>query len=101
MVTLIKALNSGKNQGTFATNTGNFPTKKTADVSGVEIPAYKVLLEQVAKRGAIDSGLTCPKYNEVRARLFPEVQAAILHKKTPEQALADFEAAAKQVLAAR
>ena len=58
------------------------------------------MLDWVNEWGVEDMGLSSAHYYEVRVLLFPELQAAFLHEKTPAQALADYEKAAHAILSA-
>ncbi|MBD2846630.1 extracellular solute-binding protein [Paenibacillus sp. IB182496] len=99
VVKFVEFLNSTEYQEMYAINAGQFPVKKSAGVPLSDDPDFVVMQQLIEERGLEDMGLTSPKYAEVRELLYPEVQAALLGMKTPEQALADYEKAANRVLA--
>ncbi|MFD0715849.1 extracellular solute-binding protein [Paenibacillus sp. GCM10027626] len=94
-------LNSTENQITYAINAGQFPVKKSAGNPLADDPNYGVLQKIIDERGVEDLGLTVAKYAEIRVLLQPEIQAALLKAKTPEQALADYEKAANKILSGK
>lgn len=83
----------------YAVNSGQFPTRQSVGNPLPDDANYQRVLEWMQTRGVEDMGLSSPHYYEVRVLLFPQLQAAFLHEKTPAQALADYEAAANAVLA--
>jgi len=81
-----------------------YPTRTSVGdpFAGQTDPTSKALSAFTAwaqKFGVADMGLASPAYAEVRVQLPPQLQAAFLGKKTPQQALADYETAANQILA--
>lgn len=101
VVEFAKFLNGTEYQKQYAINAMQFPVKKSAGVPISDDQAYKTLQKIITERGVEDMGLTIPKYAELRVLLQPEVQAALLKRKTPEQALQDYETAANKVLAGK
>lgn len=84
----------------YAVNSSQFPSRLSV---GNPLPGdanYQRVLDWVNEWGVEGMGLSSPHYYEVRVLLFPELQAAFLHEKTPAQALADYEKAANGVLSA-
>lgn len=97
----LKFINKTEYQKTYAINAGQFPVKKSAGVPLQDDPNYGVLQKIIQDRGVEDSGLTAPKYAEIRVLLQPEIQAALLKAKSPAQALADYEKAANKILSGK
>ncbi|HLT58728.1 MAG: sugar ABC transporter substrate-binding protein [Limnochordales bacterium] len=94
----LEFIDSPEYQREYVLNSGQFPTRLSVDNPLVNDPHYAGVNRMLQELGAEDLGLTSPKYNEVRALLAPQLQAAILGQKTPAQALADFEREANRVL---
>ena len=82
----------------YAINANQFPSRKSVGNPFEGDPKFTKVAEWIDKYGVEDMGLSSPTYSEVRVLLQPELQAAFLGKKTPEQALADYEKAANEVL---
>lgn len=98
-VELARYLNTPERQQELCANGGWFPTRKSTPDPKPNDPNYRAVRKLIQERGIEDMGLTSPKYYQVRVLLYPQIQAALLHKKTPAQALADYEKAANRVLA--
>jgi len=98
-VEFARFLNTPERQREYCLSGGWFPTRKSTDNPCPNDPNYAAVKKLIDKRGLVDMGLTSPKYYKVRVLLPPQLQAAFLGKKTPAQALADFEQEANRVLA--
>jgi multiple sugar transport system substrate-binding protein len=85
-------------QREYAINANQFPSRKSVGTPLAGDPDYERLLAWVQEYGLSDMGLASPNYYEMRVQLFPHLQAAMLGEKTAEEALADYEAAANEVL---
>ena len=85
-------------QREYAVNASQFPSRKSVGTPLAGDPNYERLLAWVQEYGLSDMGLASPSYYEMRVQLFPHLQAAMLGEKTPEEALADYEAAANEIL---
>lgn len=83
---------------TYSRNAGQFPAFTGIDDPFFDQPHMSQISAWLAEKGTEDTGTTLPIYTEIRARLAPEIQAAIMGVKTPAKALADFEAAANRIL---
>ena len=82
----------------YCINANQFPARKSVGNPFEGDPKFTKVSEWIKEYGVEDMGLSSPTYAEVRVLLQPELQAAFLGKKTPEQALADYEKAANEVL---
>jgi multiple sugar transport system substrate-binding protein len=100
-VELARYLNTPERQRELCANGGWFPTRKSTPDPHPNDPYYRAVQKLIRERGIEDMGLTSPHYYQVRVLLYPQIQAALLHKKTPAQALADYEKAANRVLAGK
>lgn len=97
-VEFARFLNQPEYQRVYAQNAGQFPSRiSTGNPFGDE-PDYATVQYMLNEYGAEDLGLTSPKYNQVRAILSKEIQSALVHLKSPEKALADFEREANRQL---
>jgi multiple sugar transport system substrate-binding protein len=85
-------------QREYAVNARQFPSRVSVGTPLAGDPDYEKLLAWVQEYGLSDMGLASPNYYEMRTQLFPHLQAAMLGEKTAEEALADYEAAANEVL---
>ena len=85
-------------QREYCLNSNQFPSRKSVGTPLAGDPDYETLLGWVDEYGLSDMGLASPNYYEMRVQLFPQLQAAMLGEKTPEEALADYEAAANEIL---
>jgi ABC-type glycerol-3-phosphate transport system substrate-binding protein len=83
----------------YAINSNQFPTRTSAGnpFEGDEVMSRYVEWSQ--KYGVEDMGLGSPAYAEVRVVMVPLLQAALLGKMTPEEALAEYEKQANEILA--
>lgn len=86
-------------QKEYCTVSKQYPTRTSVGNPFEEDKDLTAILQWSQKYGVEDMGLGSPAYAEVRVKLPPELQAAFLGKKTPAQALADYEKAANEVLA--
>jgi len=85
-------------QREYCVNSNQFPSRKSVGAPLAGDPDYEKLLGWVAEYGLSDMGLASPNYYEMRVQLFPRLQAAMLGDKTAEEALAEYEQAANDVL---
>lgn len=85
-------------QREYCINSNQFPSRKSVGTPLAGDPDYEKLLGWVKAYGLEDMGLASPSYYEMRVQLFPRLQAAMLGDKTPEEALANYEKAANEVL---
>jgi multiple sugar transport system substrate-binding protein len=69
---------------------------KTSVANKITDPV-KVAIADSAKY-AVDFAQEAPGYNQLRAKLFPVLQAAMIGSKTPQQALDSYATTANQVL---
>lgn len=83
----------------YAVNSNQFPSRKSVGNPFEGDPNFTQVNAWIQEYGVEDMGLSSPTYAEVRVLLQPELQAAFLGKKTPEEALASYEEAANAVLA--
>lgn len=91
-------LANAENQMEYAVNSNQFPSRASVGNPFEGNPQFEQVGEWIQTYGVEDMGLSSPHYAEVRVLLPPQLQAALLAQKTPEQALADFEAAANAIL---
>lgn len=91
-------LASVDNQREYCINSNQFPTRKSVGTPLAGDPDYEMLLGWVKEYGLSDMGLASPNYYEMRVQLFPQLQAAMLGDKTAEEALADYEQTANDIL---
>lgn len=94
----LEFIDSAEYQAEYVLNSGQFPTRLSIDNPLKDDPHFVAVNKMLQALGTEDMGLTSPKYNQIRALLAPQLQAALLGQKTPEQALADFEREANRVL---
>jgi multiple sugar transport system substrate-binding protein len=86
-------------QKEYDTVSSQYPTRKSVGNPFEGNAAATDFVTWSQKFGVEDMGLSSPAYAQVRVQLPPQLQAAFLGKKTPEQALADYEKAANEILA--
>jgi multiple sugar transport system substrate-binding protein len=86
-------------QKQYDTVSKQYPTRKSVGNPFEGDADLTNFVQWSQKFGVEDMGLSSPAYAEVRVQLPPQLQAAFLGKKTPEQALADYEKAANEILA--
>lgn len=98
VIEFARYLNSTEYQKEYALNAGQTPTKQSAQLEDVSEES-RIVAELMAEYGAEDNGLNTPHFAELRVLLQPMVQSVLLGQKTPEQALADYEAEANSILA--
>ena len=72
--------------------TKNIPARKSVVAEVLKLPYFKFTMDLLSKVGLADLGVNSPNYLEVRLARAPELQAAFLGSKTPQQALDDFAA---------
>jgi multiple sugar transport system substrate-binding protein len=97
-VQFARFLASPELQREYAVNARQFPSRKSVGTPLAGDPDYEKMLSWVKEYGLSDMGLASPNYYEMRVQLYPHLQAAMLGDKTAEEALADYEAAANEVL---
>jgi multiple sugar transport system substrate-binding protein len=85
-------------QREYCVNANQFPSRYSVGTPLAGDSDYEKLLAWVQEYGLEDMGLAAPNYYEMRVQLFPHLQAAMLGEKTAEEALADYEAAANEIL---
>lgn len=101
---LIKHMTSDKWATKFATTRRIFTANKAADaaclaqVKGEDSLAYDVLKTQMADTDKMVGNLPLPNDGQMQAAFWPEIQNALLGRKTPKQALADAERAVVRVM---
>ena len=83
----------------YAVNSNQFPSRLSVPNPFEGNPDFTRVNAWIQEHGVEDMGLSSPTYAEVRVLLQPELQAALLGAKTPEEALADYEEKANAVLA--
>jgi multiple sugar transport system substrate-binding protein len=86
-------------QQQYAVNSNQFPSRISVGNPFEGDPNFTMVNAWIQEYGVEDMGLSSPTYAEVRVLLQPELQAAFLGKKTPEEALASYEEKANAVLA--
>lgn len=93
----VKFIGSKENMEKIAKAEGIIPTRKSLqsliDPASIEGKAAKLF------QYAGNIGIGVPGYAQTRAAFFPEIQAALLKKKTPEQALKDWTKKANDIIA--
>ena len=97
-VEFARFLNRPEYQRVYAQNAGQFPTRISTGNPFGDDPNYAAVQYMLNEYGVEDLGVTSPKYNQVRALLSKEIQSALVHLKSPEKALADFEREANRQL---
>jgi multiple sugar transport system substrate-binding protein len=83
----------------YAVNSNQFPTRVSVPNPFEGNEDFTRVNAWIQEHGVEDMGLSSPTYAEVRVLLQPELQAALLGAKTPEEALADYAEKANAVLA--
>jgi ABC-type glycerol-3-phosphate transport system substrate-binding protein len=83
----------------YAVNSAQFPTRMSAGNPFEGDPVMTQYVEWAQKFGVEDMGLSSPAYAEVRVVMVPLLQAALLGKMKPEEALAEYEKQANEILA--
>lgn len=91
-------LASPDQQVEYAVNSNQFPSRASVPNPFEGNPDFERVNAWVQEHGVEDMGLSSPTYAEVRVLLQPELQAALLGEKTPEEALASYEENANAVL---
>ena len=94
----VQFLASAENQATECKAANQFSYRKSLESLVQGKPGLEDAMAILTYNGFGDYGIRNSKYNKVRPVFFPEIQAALLGAKTPEQALNDFAKAANEIL---
>jgi len=94
----VQFLASAENQATECKAANQFCYRKSLESLAKGVPGLEDAMAILTYSGFGDYGIRNPKYSKIRPVFFPEIQAALLGTKTPEQALNDFAKAANEAL---
>lgn len=94
----VKYLVEAPNVKAISKSTLGVPARKSADYE-VENKDFAALMTELNKLEIVDLGKNQPYFNDLRQKFYPELQAAFLKAKTPQQALDDFVKIANELAA--
>ncbi len=96
-IEFIKFLTTADNVKAISQNAFGVPIRESAEYT-IEND-FGELIHKIEKLDKVDLGKSVPYYAQLREKFYPELQAAFLKAKTPQQALDDFVKAANELAA--